>query len=365
MPNLALSNIRRRKLRSAVTILAVGLGVALFLVLVGVTSGSINELISRIKNVGADIMVQPADSSFFLALKSSLISDDMKTKMEGIKGVQAVAPVLTWAAKVDKSIHVIYGIDPDSFSKVGAKITLIDGRDLQNEFDIVIDKNLAGVHKLKLGSKLRLLNKDFQVVGICKQGIGAKIFMLKNTLQKRLDQGSKVSVFFLKCDTPEVVKRVASEIESKFPNLKVNISEEVATLVTNSLAGLSEFVAAMSAFTILVSSLVVLLAMYTTIYERGREIGILKALGASNFYIIREVMTESLILSLIGVFVGHGFAYLARDIIADLYPTLTVEFTTMRSYAAFGIGTAIGVIGAILPAVKAAKKDPVLALKYE
>lgn len=365
MANLAISNITRRKLRSAVTILAVALGVALFLVLVGVTNGSMNELISRIKNVGADIIVQPADSSFFLAMKSSLVSENLKKKIQKIEGVEAVAPVLTWASRINRKIHVIYGIDPESFSKVGAKITMVQGRGLVDEYDIVVDKSIADVHKLKLGSKVKLLHKKFEVVGICKKGIGAKIFMPRKTLQKRLDQGDKVSVFFVKCQSSEVVNRVASQIESLDPNLKVNVSDEITGLVTKSLAGLKEFVAAISAFTILVSSLVVLLAMYTTIYERGREIGILKALGASNFYIIREVITESWILSLVGVLVGHVLAYGAREIMAKMYPTLTVEFDPARSWAAFGIGAVIGIMGALLPAITAARKDPVMALRYE
>ncbi|MFH1407091.1 MAG: ABC transporter permease [Candidatus Omnitrophota bacterium] len=365
MPNLALSNIYRRKLRASVAILAVGLGIALLLVLAGVTRGSINELVSRIKNVGADIVVQPQDANFFLPLKSGLMSTDLKDKIARIEGVEAVAPVFTWGIRIGNNIHVVYGIEEQSFQKVGAKIVLLKGRSPQSDLELVMDVRMAEAKKLKLGESVKIFGKNFTLVGISKPGVAARIYMPLATLQKKVDQGNKVNVFFVKVKTPEKTKEVAKAIESQFPNLKVNAADEIASIVSKSLAGLNEFVIAMCAFALIVSSLVVLLAMYTTIYERTREIGILKALGASNFYIIKCVVAESTMLSVLGVLLGYVLTYATREWMRYKFPLLTLEVTPGELLTAFGIGIIVGVMGAILPAIAAARKDPVEALRYE
>ena len=105
--------------------------------------------------------------------------------------------------------------------------------------------------------------------------------------------------------------------------------------------------------------------MYTAIIERTREIGILKAIGATRHYIIRNIVIEALIISTIGVFVGYLTAYIARHIIIKIFPLLTVEITLRWMLIAGALGIIGGVLGSLYPAFRAAKQDPIDALKYE
>ena len=108
--------------------------------------------------------------------------------------------------------------------------------------------------------------------------------------------------------------------------------------------GLTEFIRALSIFAALISYLVILLAMYTTIIERTREIGILKALGASKTYIIRLVMAESLLICIMGVGAGFLFSVLGRSALLTFFPTLSVDLIPRW----FVMSAILGISGGLL-----------------
>jgi len=104
--------------------------------------------------------------------------------------------------------------------------------------------------------------------------------------------------------------------------------------------------------------------MYTTITERTREIGILKALGASRGYIIAEIEKEAAVISLLGLAAGFLVSVVAGFLINRAYD-LKFEYGWRWALVAAGIGLAGGLVGALYPAVRAANLDPVSALAYE
>jgi putative ABC transport system permease protein len=115
----------------------------------------------------------------------------------------------------------------------------------------------------------------------------------------------------------------------------------------------------------LISFMVILLAMYTTIFERTREIGILKSLGASRAFVIGMVMRESVLICILGVLLGTGVSELIRKIITWRFPTLQVQMNLNEIAFACMLGLIAGLLGALYPAYKAARMDPVKALSYE
>jgi putative ABC transport system permease protein len=110
--------------------------------------------------------------------------------------------------------------------------------------------------------------------------------------------------------------------------------------------------------------LVVMLAMYTTITERTREIGILKALGASRAFIVGEIEKEAVFISVAGVVAGFAVSFLAAYLIQRAYG-LPFEYTWAWGLTAALIGLLGGALGALYPAVRAANLDAVSALAYE
>ena len=115
----------------------------------------------------------------------------------------------------------------------------------------------------------------------------------------------------------------------------------------------------------LLAFMIVLLAMYTTIFERTREIGILKSLGASKQFIVGMILKESVIICSLGVILGILASEVIRIIIVARFPTLQVSMTLVDLIKGLVLGVLAGVLGALYPAYKAARMDPVKALSYE
>jgi putative ABC transport system permease protein len=158
---------------------------------------------------------------------------------------------------------------------------------------------------------------------------------------------------------------VGAALEEQFEGYQVTALESYTEALKENALGLDEFTQVLSFLAVLISFLVILLAMYTTVIERTREIGILKALGASKLYIVRLVVAESFIICAIGVIVGFILSLIGRFWVLSLFPTLTVALLPKWFMIAALLGIGGGLLGALYPAVRAAKLDPVEALNFE
>jgi putative ABC transport system permease protein len=157
---------------------------------------------------------------------------------------------------------------------------------------------------------------------------------------------------------------VRRRINAELPGNQVVLTREIGMNFGSQIPGIGGFVKAVLGLSMVVSSLVILLAMYTTITERTREIGILKSLGASKAFIIGAIEKEAIAISLIGIVIGLVLALIAAFGI-ERVTTLTLEFHWTWILAAAMIGIGAGAIGALYPAVRAANQDAVKALSYE
>lgn len=368
MANLPLANIFNRKTRTTVGILAVALGVALVLVLVGLAQGSLNETAERIQNVGADLLFQAPDASAFLALSSGVLSERLGARLLDVPGVDKVAPVLVnniTKLKGANKFVMIFGIDPESYNHIGNGLEVVEGHGLEGPGEILVDTVLAAADNIAVGDTLQIMKRDFKVVGIVRAGAGVRIYMGLKDMQTSTAQPGDVSFFFVKVKRGVPVKDVAAELERRFEGYKVTALEYLSEAMRENALGLKEFIRALSVFAALISYMVILLAMYTTIIERTREIGILKALGASKAYIIRVVMAESFLICVMGVGAGFLISVIGRVAILSFFPTLTVELIPRWFLFSAILGITGGLLGAIYPAYRAARLDPVEALNFE
>jgi putative ABC transport system permease protein len=362
---LAIANVLQRKVRSLIVVLAVGIGVALLLVLVGVTRGSIDEVAERIRNVGGDVIVQQAGGTSFLALKSGILPERYGERLRALPGVAAVSPVVTWTTTFRSQFYVVYGIDPRQFSTIGGGLRMIAGRELAAPGEVVVDSRLASAAGVAVGERIELLGASFEVVGVSKEGIGARIFLLMSELQSMLHQEDRVSLFFVRSASPAAVRETVSAIEAALPGVRCQMLEGFADEMARSMSGLRQFIGAITATTLVVSLLVVSLAMYMTTLARTRDIGILKSLGASRWLVMRDVVLESLVLTGLGVVAGYALTAAAVAALRAAYPLLTVHIGPLWAARAAAIGIAGGLLGALYPAWFAARQDPVRALGWE
>ena len=366
VPSLVRANIFQRRTRAAIAILAVAIEVTAVMVLVGLTSGTINEVSGRIQALGADIMFRPSGSSPLLGLSDTTMPASAVDRLLEIEGVDSASPVMIWnTSQVSDAPTNMFGIDPEPFERVGGELDILDGRRLQSGYEIIVDRRLASTEGLSVGQQLEILGQDWTIVGIYRAGIGARMMVPLGTLQEILGLPNKTHVVFLKVDAGVEPSAVSARLGRAFDGFETTLMEQYTEVLRENIVGLDQFNGAISSIAVVLSFLVILLAMYTSIIERTREIGILKALGASKSYIMRTIMSESVLLCSIGAAAGVGLAYLTRWALVNRYPTLSVEFTTEWMIYAILLGLAGGSLGAFYPALRAARQDAVRALRNE
>jgi putative ABC transport system permease protein len=105
--------------------------------------------------------------------------------------------------------------------------------------------------------------------------------------------------------------------------------------------------------------------MYTAVMERTREIGILKSMGAGSFSIVSVVLRETSLLAVVGIALGIAFSYFLKNLLHGHFPTLSFQLTAEWNLKAIVIALGGSLFGALYPALKAARKDPIDALSYE
>jgi putative ABC transport system permease protein len=362
---LVLNNILHRPVRSTVSVLAVGVEVALVILIVGLTSGLLQETAKRIEGVGADIMLQPPSASVFLAFSGAPMPISIGDKLLEMKYMKAVAPVLLQFTSAG-GVEVIYGIDPESFRAVSGGFVFLQGHDMEGPDDILVDDWAAKARHITLGETFRLLDHDFHVAGIVEHGKGARIFVPLHTLQDLVGARDKVSIFFLKLTSPDHTQAVIEQMRQIFPRYEIRPLKDFLSMMTSTnLPGLDTFIQSMIALAVSIGFLVILLSMYTTVIERTRDIGILKSIGASKGYIVRELLGESMFISLVGIGLGIGMSYVTRALFLSAFPTLTILITPGWILRAAGIAVAGALVGASYPAWLASRKDPIEALAYD
>ncbi len=371
-------NLFHRPLRTLIGVLAVAVEVALVVLIVGLTTGLLTETAKRIEGIGADIMLQSPSAQVFLAFSGSPMPIKIADKLRELKHIRSVAPALLQfnssggfvlrLKKEEKTggVDVIYGIDRESFRAVSGGFVFLEGRDMDGPDDLLVDDWAAKAKRIKVGDTYNLLNHDWHVSGIIEHGKGARLFVPMATLQNLVGAHDKASIFLLKCTRPEHTEDVMAQMRQMFPGYPVRPLKDFLSLMTSTnIPGLETFIDSMIALAVSIGLLVIFLTMYTTVIERTRDIGVLKALGADRFFIVRALLTESAALCALGILVGVGLSYAVRGAFLAGFPTLSILITPGWILRAAGIALLGAIFGASYPAWIASRKDAVEALSYD
>lgn len=365
MDNLVTANIRQRPFRSLVSIAGVALGVALVILFTGLARGMSNDLHRRSTNLRAElIFTKPG--SMELTSSTTNLSTKYVDEILKVDGVETAIPSIRYVSQGGKGFgfEQIEGVDWEPFAAMN-DIRLIDGRAAQAVDEVVIDETKAHDNKLAVGSTLKLFgNQPYRVTGIYSPEAGPRVKMSLSAMQDALEAKGKCTWIYVKCRDTNQQALVAQRLNASMPGNKIQFTRDVFTSIEKSIPFLGLFLKVLVGLAAVVSGLVVMLAMYTTITERTREIGILKAMGASRGYIISIIEKEAILISVIGLGFGFAGALLTGWLIHRFYG-LPFEYAWTWAVVAGLIGLVGGSLGALYPAVRAANLDAVSALAYE
>jgi putative ABC transport system permease protein len=365
MENLVAANVRQRPVRALVSAAGVALGVCLVMLFTGLARGMSNDLQRRSSNLRAEVIFTRSGGSELMATAANL-PVEYAERLKEIAGVEMAVPSIRYVSQGGKGFgfEQVEGVDWDKYERMNG-MRLVEGSAPSAPDEVVVDETKARNNSLRPGSTIQLFgNLPYKVSGIYTPESGPRVKMSLDAMQYRLEAPNKCTWIYVKAREGEDPAALARRIDAELPGNKIQLTREIITNIERRIPYLSVFLSSLVALSAFVSALVVMLAMYTTITERTREIGILKALGASRGFIVSEIVKEALLISVFGVVAGFGVAFLSGFLIQRAYG-LPFEYGWGWGLTAAGIGLLGGALGALYPAVRAANLDPVSALAYE
>jgi putative ABC transport system permease protein len=365
MDSLVLSNIAHRPARTAVSIMGTAVGVLLIIFTVGLAHGVLRERGRRESNIGAEIMLRGAGSLGFGGNAPFMLPDSRAKEIAAIEGVRAATPIGQALDRSDTGFgsRLIDGIEFDDYAKVTG-ISLREGRKLLGGDEAIVDPVWRQQRQAAVGSTVQLFERPFKIVGVYEPPGGGRVKIPLATMQDQEGADGRASAILVACKDPAQQDEVAARIKERFPDDQIIFTRDLPEIYASGVPALNVFIKVVVGVASAISMLVILLAMYTTVTERTRQIGILKALGMSKRGIAWVIEQEAILVSLLGVTVGVGLTLAARFAVMRV-TTLVVEIEPRWIAIAFLVGIVGGSIGALYPALRAARQDAVDALSYE
>jgi putative ABC transport system permease protein len=365
MDNLVLSNIAHRPARTLVSVLGVGIGVLLIVFTVGLGHGVLRERGRREASVGAEILVRAPGTRGLSGTQPFVLPVKHAPELAHVAGVRAAVPLGQTLDKAEGGFgnHMIDGIEFDDYAALsGLKLT--EGAKLAGGDEAIVDIDWQKDHHARIGDVVKVYERPFRIVGFYEPPGGARIKIPLATMQAQLGSEGRCAAILVAAANPAEQDAVAARIHQTFPDDQIIFTRDLPELYAGGVPALNVFINVIVAVAAAISMLVILLAMYTTVTERTRQIGILKALGMSNTMIAWVIEQEALLVSVLGVGFGLLLTFGARFALMRL-STLTVEIEPRWIVISLLIGLLGGTIGALYPALRAARQDAVDALSYE
>jgi ABC-type antimicrobial peptide transport system permease subunit len=384
-------------------VLGIVVGVAAITTVLSLGEGAKATIRDQVKQLGDNLLTIRSgkgtrdaqgnliDYNFWAALGSTTISEyDLKT-IQNTPGVKAASPIMaiTGSVRMDPSDDPLKNTTiiatNTNFDKVaGLKVHSGDFLDPNADRNTVILGSDLAIQMLgsdtAIGHTVYLRGEPFTVIGILSHHDAptnlSDLYDYNRTAFVPMDAGkafnqgvAQIQQINLRVDSAKDIKAVSSKVTSelltnhdKEDDFVVLRPEETLTLTNNILRIATQFSGAIASISLLVGGIGIMNIMLVSVTERTREIGIRKAVGATNAQILRQFLIESLVMSVVGGLIGIALAYGCAWIVGNIFhitPLITWPIFGIAMLVALGVGVVFG----ITPALKAARKDPIEALR--
>jgi len=361
--------------------LAIGFTVGLL----SISEGFMSSLDDMLKSTGPDLFVRPKGGAKmpFGMQGTALMDGDIEPVLRGIPGVGYVEPVYM-AYSVDGGqtgfgpmMTMVSGMPAKEFFEIRPSARLEKGRFFrENEKNVVVlGAVVAENTKKKLGDRLELISgQGLKIIGIMKRAdepFDYFAYAPIQSLQKLYGDPDRVSYFLIKSKDGEKIDRVADSLKKAFPQYDIQTVKQLIQDAKKMMSMARAVHFGVSCFALVIGVLFVACTMIMSISERIREIATLRVIGASKGFVTRMIVSESVILSMIGGAVGclfgvllaHGINLLIRHFVGDTF------FRTLVSVRIFSMGICIalliGAFAGLVPALVIMRRNLSESLRYE
>jgi putative ABC transport system permease protein len=406
---MGLASLFVHKLRSLLTMLGMIFGVGAVVAMLSITSGAQKEMMSYIDLLGVNNIIieakEAADRNELQARRAvspGLTFRDYRAILENVPGIDSATPRKRFKPqkllpKTSQEQPVLVGVTPD-YMKINS-LKVVEGR----FFDEQDNQSSAPVCVLGESAKVNLLGYDpavgkyvkvndtwLQVIGVLSQQAAADsdvegvevvnrnnlIMAPLNTVMRRFEDNNswlkdEIDGIYIKVkpdidsiETSSVVNAILNATHKDAGDYNITVPAGLLEQKRRTQFIFSVVMICIAGISLLVGGIGIMNIMLATVLERTREIGIRRAIGARQADIIRQFLTEAVLISIIGGLIGIAFGYSLSKIIAAAAGWST-DVTTSSIAVAFGVSVGIGLLFGIYPAVQAAKLDPIEAIRYE
>ncbi len=359
-------NLWRRKTRTLLTILGIAIGVGAVVSLSAFGAGFATGFERMMSGSNADLSVVQKDAMIsFLSILEEEVGDDLRS----IAGVEAVSGSIMSLVQMPESPYfTVFGEDPRGFPIEHFRV--VDGQRLSGRRQILIGRLTASAFNKRVGDSFKLSHSTFRVVGIYETGVnmedGGAVIALEDA-QRIFDRRGRVNNFSLKLRDARRIDEIKAEIETTYPDLSANRSGD-ATIQTEALGMYRSMGWFLGMFAVIVGGLGMMNTTLMSVFERTREIGVLRALGWRRGRVMRLILGESLAIALIGGLAGLALG-LGLTSLASLSPSvasmLQGVYEPQIFIQALIIALLLGGMGGIYPAWRASHLEPVEAMRTE
>jgi putative ABC transport system permease protein len=398
---IALKALGRNKMRTALTMLGMIIGVSAVITLVAMGNGAQAVIEGQIKGAGTNMIIVRAGNFTFGGVRqgsgaaSTLTVDDAEALRQQVPGIQYLA------AGVNQRTQVVAG-NQNWFTRVqGTDVdfplirawpvktgTFFSPQDVNGSAKVavlgsVVNERLFGVDADPVGQIIRIRNQPFKVIGVmARKGQAAMsddmddtIFAPYTTVQKKLmginfiqeitiSAGSAGSTSAVADDIALAMRAQHKIVPGEDDDFTVRTLEEMADIRTQAMGTFTTLLAGIAGVSLIVGGIGIMNIMLVSVTERTREIGIRMAVGARNRDVLLQFLVEAIVLSLLGGGVGVALGFAVAEGMTRFlaWPAVVPPDAVAM---AFGFAAATGVFFGFYPALKAARLDPIDALRYE
>jgi putative ABC transport system permease protein len=386
-----LRNLGRRKLRTTLTILGITIGIWA-LVVFGSMANKINALVaggSQFYDGKVTVSAKGAGMGF-----GSPVDISAGDRIAAVGGVDVVVPGVSMLLSDDASgmsmsmPQMIMGEIPGAdLGRETFPMAYASGRALtpadEGSNVAVLGSDIARQHDTRVGDTMTLHGESFVVVGILEPTLTAPdttvivplqaaqrlyIKTLPPLVAANLDPATVATGFTVYPETGADPETIATEIRSTAPDLEPMTARDFDSQIGSATSILNSILVGIALISLAVGGLSVINTMAMSVAERTREIGIKRAIGGGRFRIVRELVTESALIGFLGGAIGLVLGAVLVTVVNEAgrsSGTVLFQLTTGTAFTAIGFSTVLGALAGLIPAMHAARLDPVSALRYE
>jgi ABC-type antimicrobial peptide transport system permease subunit len=364
---MAVQSLWQRSGRTFLTLSVIGLTVGAIMALESIVAGTTQSMTDMISGSDVEIMIRQADIS---DTSLSIIDDRVIDKISAMPEVKSASGVVFTAVMMPEAggFFIILGYAPNEFAI--QRFNIVEGKAINSNHQIMIGRAMAESLKKDVGDTIDLSGMRYSVVGIYESSIGWEELGGVVTLrdgQTFTGKPRKSTMVAVKLYDPTQAVAMVEKINIEFPGIHAALTADFANQMPD-MRNSNSMIGAISVLAILVGGVGVLNTMLMSVFERTREIGVLRALGWGRQRILGLILREALMLGLLGgltgIAIALGLVFLLQSI-PMIGMVITAVWSTQIFVRALSVALLLGLVGGLYPAFRATRLTPIEALRYE